>query len=230
RADRSRAGRLPPARVRRRGRPPPPLPRPRPRPVRLPPVSDTTPSRAGAWAAGLATLAPDGRVLDTWYPSPTLAGSDEVDRVAATHGVDAPGAVRLAPEAAAAVLGVDVRGACGRDEMRGVDRVPVVTVIGRLDDPPVDAHDAYLRLHLLSHRLIRPHGANLDGLFGLLANVAWTSLGPCPADDVERVRLAARAAGAPLSVFGVDKFPRMTDYVVPSGVRIADADRVRLGA
>jgi 2,3,4,5-tetrahydropyridine-2-carboxylate N-succinyltransferase len=193
-------------------------------------VSDTTPSRSGAWAAGLATLAPDGRVLDTWYPSPTLAGSDEVDRVAATHGVDAPGTAHLAPEAAADVFGLDVRGACGRDELRGVDRVPVVTVIGRLDDPPVDAHDAYLRLHLLSHRLIRPHGANLDGLFGLLTNVAWTSLGPCPADDVERVRLAARAAGTPLAVFGVDKFPRMTDYVVPSGVRIADADRVRLGA
>ena len=146
-------------------------------------------------------------LLDTWYPSPTLAGADEIDRIAATHGVEAPGTAHLAPEAAAGVLGVDVHGACGRDDLRGVERVAVVTVIGRLDDPPVDAHDAYLRLHLLSHRLIRPHGANLDGLFGLLTNVVWTSLGPCPTDDFERVRLAARAAGRPVAVYGVDKFP-----------------------
>jgi 2,3,4,5-tetrahydropyridine-2-carboxylate N-succinyltransferase len=106
----------------------------------------------------------------------------------------------------------------------------VVTFVERLDDPPVDAHDAYLRLHLLSHRLIRPHGANLDGLFGLLSNVVWTSVGPCSPDDFEHTRLALRAAGAHVQVHGVDKFPRMTDYVVPSGVRIADADRVRLGA
>jgi 2,3,4,5-tetrahydropyridine-2-carboxylate N-succinyltransferase len=106
----------------------------------------------------------------------------------------------------------------------------VATFVERLDDPPVDAHDAYLRLHLLSHRLIRPHGANLDGLFGLLSNVVWTSVGPCSPDDFERTRLALRAAGMHVQVHGIDKFPRMTDYVVPSGVRIADADRVRLGA
>ena len=105
-----------------------------------------------------------------------------------------------------------------------------MTAIASLADPPVDAHDAYLRLHLLSHRLVRPHGANLDGLFGLLNNVVWTSAGPCSPDDFERTRLALRASGAPLQVFGIDKFPRMTDYVVPPGVRIADADRVRLGA
>jgi 2,3,4,5-tetrahydropyridine-2-carboxylate N-succinyltransferase len=89
--------------------------------------------------------------------------------------------------------------------------------------------DAYLRLHLLSHRLVRPHGLNLDGIFGVLANVAWTSAGPCSVDDFEATRLRLRALG-PLQVFGIDKFPRMTDYVVPTGVRIADADRVRLGA
>jgi 2,3,4,5-tetrahydropyridine-2-carboxylate N-succinyltransferase len=88
----------------------------------------------------------------------------------------------------------------------------------------------YLRLHLLSHRLIRPHQANLDGIFGLLANVAWTSAGPCPPDRVDELRLLVRAAGGQLTVHGVDKFPRMVDYVTPSGVRIADADRVRLGA
>jgi 2,3,4,5-tetrahydropyridine-2-carboxylate N-succinyltransferase len=105
----------------------------------------------------------------------------------------------------------------------------VRTRIASLDDPPADAADAYLRLHLLSHRLIAPHGANLDGVFGLLSNVVWTSRGPCPVEDFEATRLRLRAAG-PVQVFGVDKFPRMTDYVVPSGVRIADADRVRLGA
>jgi 2,3,4,5-tetrahydropyridine-2,6-dicarboxylate N-succinyltransferase len=87
-----------------------------------------------------------------------------------------------------------------------------------------------LRLHLLSHRLVVPNGANLDDVFGLLNNVVWTDIGPCPVDDFEQVRLALRAAGRPVQVFGLDKFPRMTDYVVPSGVRIADADRVRLGA
>ena len=107
----------------------------------------------------------------------------------------------------------------------------IATVIADLAEPPADAADAYLRLHLLSHRLIRPHGANLDGIFGVLPNVAWTSAGPGrPGRAATRVRLRFRAAGRPLAVYGVDKFPRMVDYVVPSGVRIADADRVRLGA
>ena len=103
-------------------------------------------------------------------------------------------------------------------------------VIESLAVAPKDASDVYLRLHLLSHRLIRPHQANLDGVFGLLANVAWTSAGPCPPDRVDELRLIERIAGRRLAVFGIDKFPRMSDYVVPSGVRIADADRVRLGA
>src|SRR5213078_1947883 len=90
--------------------------------------------------------------------------------------------------------------------------------------------DAYLRLHLISHRLVRPHGLNLEGIFGVLPNVAWTSLGPVDIPRIEDVRLRARIAGQQRSVYGVDKFPRMTDYVVPAGVRIADADRVRLGA
>ncbi|MGK5498238.1 2,3,4,5-tetrahydropyridine-2,6-dicarboxylate N-succinyltransferase, partial [Streptomyces sp. URMC 125] len=114
--------------------------------------------------------------------------------------------------------------------LRGVEVVAVRTVISSLEDKPLDAHDAYLRLHLLSHRLVAPHGQNLDGIFGLLANVAWTSLGPVPVDRIEQTRLAARAAGKQLSVTSVDKFPRMTDYVIPKGVRIGDADRVRLGA
>jgi 2,3,4,5-tetrahydropyridine-2,6-dicarboxylate N-succinyltransferase len=193
-------------------------------------VNDVTASRSGAWGVGLATVTPEGRVLDTWYPSPALVEADELARAGRSVGVTPPGSARLDPASASDLVGADLRGACGPDEPRNVERVAVATVIERLDDPPVDAHDAYLRLHLLSHRLVRPHGANLDGLFGLLSNVVWTSVGPCAVDDFERTRLALRAAGVPVHVYGVDKFPRMTDYVVPPGVRIADADRVRLGA
>ncbi|MFD7512684.1 2,3,4,5-tetrahydropyridine-2,6-dicarboxylate N-succinyltransferase [Streptomyces sp. NPDC059853] len=179
------------------------------------PVTRTT----GAVAAGLATLAADGTVLDTWFPAPALG--DEPGEA---------GTERLTPEHAAELIGASAPQALGHDPVRGVEVVAVRTVIASLDDKPVDAHDVYLRLHLLSHRLVRPHGLSLDGIFGLLANVAWTSLGPVAVDRVEETRLAARAAGTALTVTSVDKFPRMTDYVVPAGVRIGDADRVRLGA
>ncbi|HZE67605.1 MAG TPA: 2,3,4,5-tetrahydropyridine-2,6-dicarboxylate N-succinyltransferase [Sporichthyaceae bacterium] len=163
-------------------------------------------SVTGAWGHGVATVVEsDGRVLDTWYPSPALGVPDD-----------------SAPPTALSEL-------VGKDARRGVHTEVVRTVIASLADPPVDAADAYLRLHLLSHRLIAPHGANLDGIFGLLSNVVWTDRGPCPVEDFESTRARLRADG-PVQVFGVDKFPRMTDYVVPAGVRIADADRVRLGA
>jgi 2,3,4,5-tetrahydropyridine-2-carboxylate N-succinyltransferase len=106
----------------------------------------------------------------------------------------------------------------------------VITTTSDLTAVPINAADAYLRLHLLSHRLAAPRTINLDGLFGLLTNVAWTSLGPVAVENVTEVAIKARAKGINLNVFGLDKFPRMLDYVVPSGVRIADADRVRLGA
>ncbi|MEV8334663.1 2,3,4,5-tetrahydropyridine-2,6-dicarboxylate N-succinyltransferase [Streptomyces niveus] len=183
-------------------------------------MTDTTATRTtGAVAAGLATVTEDGTVLDTWFPAPVL--SDEPGPA---------GTQRLSADRAAELLGEAARKAVGPDPRRGVEVVAVVTVIASLDDKPLDAHDAYLRLHLLSHRLVKPHGQNLDGLFGLLANVAWTSLGPVAVDALETVRLNARAEGLHLQVGSVDKFPRMTDYVAPKGVRIADADRVRLGA
>jgi len=186
-------------------------------------TNETTPldSRAvrGAVAAGLASIAADGTILDTWFPAPALSE---------TPG--AAGTVRLTAEEATAALGAGAAAALRTDARRGVEVVAVRTTIASLDEAPIDAHDAYLRLHLLSHRLVQPHGQNLDGLFGLLANVAWTSIGPVPVDNVEAARLAVRAEGGQLSVFGIDKFPRMTDYVVPGGVRIAHADRVRLGA
>jgi 2,3,4,5-tetrahydropyridine-2,6-dicarboxylate N-succinyltransferase len=117
----------------------------------------------------------------------------------------------------------------GRDDDRGIETVAVLTTIGSLDDKPTDAYDAYLRLHLLSHRLVAPHGLNTDGFFGVLTNVVWTNHGPCAVDGFDTVRARLRRRG-PVMVYGVDKFPRMVDYVLPTGVRIADADRVRLGA
>jgi 2,3,4,5-tetrahydropyridine-2-carboxylate N-succinyltransferase len=111
---------------------------------------------------------------------------------------------------------------------RGV-RIEVVLTEIDLDAEPKTVPDVYLRLHLLSHRLIQPHGCNLDGIFGVLPNVVWTNLGPCAVEGFEQTRLALRHKHNVI-VFGVDKFPRMTDYVLPTGVRIADADRVRLGA
>jgi len=148
-----------------------------------------------------------GTVLDTWFPAPVLG-----DRLGDTESAVAKTLGELARDHAVRRVRTEVR-----------------HVAIDLAAPPADPPDAYLRLHLLSHRLLRPHQVNVDGIFGVLANVVWTSVGPCPVDDFEATRLRLRAEGA-LQVFGVDKFPRMTDYVVPTGVRIADADRVRLGA
>jgi 2,3,4,5-tetrahydropyridine-2-carboxylate N-succinyltransferase len=113
--------------------------------------------------------------------------------------------------------------------LRGV-RVSVATIVIDTDTAPTSAIDVYLRLHLLSHRLAKPRTLNLDGAFGLLTNVAWTNIGPISPESVDQVRWEERRSGRLLNVHGLDKFPRMTDYVVPSGVRIADANRVRLGA
>jgi 2,3,4,5-tetrahydropyridine-2,6-dicarboxylate N-succinyltransferase len=167
----------------------------------------------GAAGIGLATLASDGSVLDVWFPEPELTESE----TSAT--------TRLAMSDLPAVLGALV----GRDDDRQTETIAIRTVIGSLDDEAADAYDAYLRLHLLSHRLVAPHGLNAGGLFGVLTNVVWTNRGPCAIEGFEAVRARLRRHG-PVTVFGVDKFPRMVDYVMPTGVRIADADRVRLGA
>ncbi|MGH3695816.1 MAG: 2,3,4,5-tetrahydropyridine-2,6-dicarboxylate N-succinyltransferase [Pseudonocardiaceae bacterium] len=167
-----------------------------------------------AHGLGLATLTPAGVVLDTWFPNPA-PGTPE----------HRSGTVRVAPREA----GEELAALLGADPARGVELVAVRTAIADLQAPPTDAHDVYLRLHLLSHRLVTPRSINLDGVFGLLANVVWTSFGPCPVKGFEATRLRMRRLG-PVTVYGVDKFPRMVDYVVPTGVRIGDADRVRLGA
>jgi 2,3,4,5-tetrahydropyridine-2-carboxylate N-succinyltransferase len=157
-----------------------------------------------AWGVGLTTETFDGLPLDAWFER---AGLGEV--------VDGATADATSTE--------------HRDDERRVITRPIVRTID-VDQPPVDAADVYLRLHLLSMRHAPPRSLNLDGAFGLLTNVAWTSRGPIAVDDLDRIRADMRRRGEYLGVYGVDKFPRMTDYVVPSGVRIADADRVRLGA
>ncbi len=161
----------------------------------------------------MATIAADGSVLDTWFPEPQLGGNGP------------SGTVRLSAAEVPPALATMV----GRDDDRGTETVAVRTVIESLDDQAIDAHDAYLRLHLLSHRLVVPHGLNADGFFGVLTNVVWTNHGPCAVAGFELVRAKLRRLG-PVNVYGVDKFPRMVDYVIPAGVRVADADRVRLGA
>ncbi len=152
---------------------------------------------------GLATYA-DDLLLDVWYPNPTLGDTP----------IDIPG----------------LDSGAAHDELRGVSVTGIRTVISNLQDPPVDSADAYLRLHLLSHRIVEPRSINMDGIFGLLALVAWSNIGPIPVERVNEVRLRVRSRGQQLTIFGLDRFPRMIDYVTPDGVRIADADRVRLGA
>ncbi|MCZ4497601.1 MAG: tetrahydrodipicolinate N-succinyltransferase [Marmoricola sp.] len=169
------------------------------------PLATSRATSTHAWGFGLATIADDGATLDTWYPNPALGEAPD-DATAPAYLVSL----------------------VGKDEVRRV-RTEVVLRSIALADAPADASDAYLRLHLLSHRLVAPHGQSLDGVFGLLTNVVWTSRGPCAVAGFEEVRGGLKASG-PVEVFGIDKFPRMTDYVVPTGVRIADADRVRLGA
>ncbi len=153
-----------------------------------------------AWGHALLTRTDDGTVLDAWFPAPALGEPGGAGELSAPAGLE---------------------------DLAVPDEVRLVTA--DLDTPPADAPDGWLRLHLLSHRLVRPNSVSLDGLFGVLTNVVWTSQGPCAVDGFELTRVRMLARG-PVQVFGVDKFPRMTDYVVPSGVRIADADRVRLGA
>ncbi len=153
---------------------------------------------------GLATVSLSGAVLDTWFPEPLLGK------------LSSP----VLPFLSALV---------GIDEIRGVKR-EIVSIEIDLDKAPDSVSDAYLRLHLLSHRVIKPHGANVDGIFGILNNVVWTSVGPCPVENFEITRANLKQKFGAITVLAVDKFPRMVDYVIPSGVRIADADRVRLGA
>jgi 2,3,4,5-tetrahydropyridine-2-carboxylate N-succinyltransferase len=176
------------------------------------PPSGTSDDPRRAWAFGLTTRhvgggsGERGRVLDAWFPEPHLGGDYDDQQ----------------PTPA------DLRALESRDDDRET-RTECVAISIDLDQAPSSAVDAYLRLHLLSHRLVQPNTINLDGIFGVLSNVVWTNHGPCAVDGFEQTRMRLRRRG-PVEVRSVDKFPRMTDYVLPTGVRIADADRVRLGA
>jgi 2,3,4,5-tetrahydropyridine-2-carboxylate N-succinyltransferase len=166
---------------------------------------------SGAAGEGFATVSRKGVVLDAWFPEPRLSEAGGKPATTRLYQIDASGYART-------------------DEVRQVEIVPIRTDIASLQDAPIDAHDAYLRLHLLSHRLVKPNTINLDGLFQKIETVAWTTVGPCALDDLQEARIRARMKGVALDVKAIDKIPRMTDFVVPSGVRIADAGRVRLGA
>ena len=206
--------------------------------------------RPAAFALGVATVAPSGKVLDAAFSSVNCEqnfGAAAIFAAAAGH-VAGTATYRLTDAQLASILtdfsafdgdgqshpNIDAarvaRAIASLPAGRNGQRIAVVAFIGSLDDAPVDAVDVYLRLHLLSHRAVKPHGVSLDGAFGLLNNVVWTNMGPFDPDGFDLVRMELRAAGHEVRVHGLDKFPRMTDYVIPSGVRIADADRVRLGA
>jgi 2,3,4,5-tetrahydropyridine-2-carboxylate N-succinyltransferase len=183
-----------------------------------------------AFGIGLATRdGRSGRLLDAWFP---VLGRDG----ARATSVDAlvPGEGTRSVELDVIVGGdpdlARVMAASGVTDVLGSTRVAIAVIIEDLDAPPQHMFEAALRLHLLSHRLVLPHGLSLEGAFGLLPNVAWTDHGPLEIEAVDTTRLELAGRGLNLRVTSIDRFPRMTDYVTPSGVRIGDADRVRLGA
>lgn len=205
--------------------------------------------KPAAHAIGIATIGPSGDVLDVSFPAVNAAGHDFVAVSAATGVGHTAGTAtyRITPEqlgeaisalSVAEVLPIPHPNLASWRQLLKIQQVPalggtrqlVSAFIADLNDDPIDAIDGYLRLHLLSHRMVQPHHISMSGIFGLLTNVVWTNLGPFEVADFEATRARLRAAGHEVEVKLVDKFPRMLDYVVPSGVRIADSNRVRLGA
>ncbi len=195
-------------------------------------MDDDTPGAVGIGLATTSLDAPGQPLLDVRFlvyrrggwppetdvgPAFTSAGTHRLEHADFGHAEALAGY----PSIASALID---------DEIRRVRTQLVSVVIPDVDKAPVDAGDVYLRLHLLSARLAVPHSLNLEGMFGLLRNVAWTNHGPCDAEGFDATRVRLWADGRTVTVYSVDKFPRMVDYVVPSGVRIGDADRVRLGA
>jgi len=170
-------------------------------------VTEATFLDSNAWGHGLATVAADGTVLDVWYPKPELGAAPKSD------------ALWVVPKELDALVGEDAR-----------RRVTIQWVRTEVDltQPVSSTADAYLRLHLLSHLLVKPNTINLDQLIPNLPIVAFTNVGPVALDDLEELRGSLQKTG--ISVHSIDKFPRLVDYVTPRKVRIADANRVRLGA
>lgn len=188
-----------------------------------------------AFAFGLATRARDGSLLDVYYPLPVFAPSADIAAVLAAapgggkHGVvdltdpDLERLARAFSDAGASDLAAAARACLGSFG-------PCVLCVLEQDAKVEHIAEAYLKLHLLSWRHCRPNTLNLDGIFAVLPNVAWTSEGPVAISDVAARSLQARRRGEMLKVHGVDKFPPLLDYVVPTGVRIGDGSRIRLGA
>ncbi len=208
-------------------------------------------SQPFAFGVGIATESTNGQIMDVFYPSPQrqsqpftcalLANAVGWDTESATYRIELDVLRQISTtleeierneefgESAAASLSA-VAEAVEKSEVPGGNKIAVVAIIANPEHPPIDAIDTYLRLHLLSTRLVPPHGIDLSGVFGKLTNCVWTNLGPFAVENFSSQRIQLLAEGKEVHVHGLDKFPRMTDYVVPSGVRIADANRVRLGA
>lgn len=189
-----------------------------------------------ALAFGTATKNKDGKIIEAYFPNPIL--NPEASLVEALSGAagyqGGNEALEITAEDCLAIA--DAFGNAGLEQSAAFAKAaadsetPLVLVILASDDKPASVAEAYLKLQLISHRLIKPHGCNLDGMFGLLHNIAWTNLGPIDLPELPEWQMQVRLKGQTLQVNSVDKFPKMTDYVVPAGVRIADTARVRLGA
>lgn len=186
-------------------------------------------------AFGVGTQNRDGAWLEVFYALPLLAPADALlDAIQGAIGYEGGNQTIALSNAQALELShlvkpVDASQAGLLTRLAESHR-PLVAVLLAEDSAPASTPEAYLKLHLLSHRLVKPHGTSLAGIFPLLPNVAWTSQGAIDLNELPQRQLESRLKGEMLEVFSVDKFPKMTDYVVPSGVRIADSSRVRLGA
>lgn len=189
-----------------------------------------------AFGLGAGTRNRRGAWLEIFYPAPLRNPDPRLEDALRTALDYASGNTSIEMEPAAARRLASILDASGLGEQAelaarmGASDRPLVATVLQKDAPPQSVPEAYLKLHLLSHRLCRPHETKLDGIFAVLPNVAWTSEGAVDLQDLATRRLEARLSGRHLAVDSVDKFPRMTDYVVPGGVRIADTARVRLGA
>ncbi|ELV8682427.1 2,3,4,5-tetrahydropyridine-2,6-dicarboxylate N-succinyltransferase [Vibrio fluvialis] len=185
---------------------------------------------------GTATKNRDGKIIEVFFPTPILNPSDQLvaDLAAVAGYSEGNQALEITAAQSAELAKVfaanDQVASAAFAEKAAASAQPLVLVILASDDKPQSVAEGFLKLQLISNRLVQPHGTVLDGIFGLLHNIAWTNEGPIDLPELAERQIEARLAGRTLSVDCVDKFPKMVDYVVPTGIRIADTSRVRLGA
>ncbi|ENM6577705.1 2,3,4,5-tetrahydropyridine-2,6-dicarboxylate N-succinyltransferase [Vibrio fluvialis] len=185
---------------------------------------------------GTATKNRDGKIIEVFFPTPILNPSDQLvaDLAAVAGYSEGNQALEITAAQSAELAKVfaanDQAASAAFAEKAAASAQPLVLVILASDDKPQSVAEGFLKLQLISNRLVQPHGTVLDGIFGLLHNIAWTNEGPIDLPELAERQIEARLAGHTLSVDCVDKFPKMVDYVVPTGIRIADTSRVRLGA